>query len=156
MMFSAFSHLSLLCFCIATVAGEVNLLSYVNGGIGNVLGSSFGAPGTNATYDYVVVGGGNAGLTLAVRLAEDPSISVAVIEAGGFYETDNGNRSVVPGYSNYYTGSDPDNYSPLIDWGFSTVPQPVGISGIKQRGIRKLIEVPYAGRRKSHSTLRAG
>ena len=64
-------------------------------------------------------------MTLATRLAEDPNISVAVIEAGGFYELDNGNRSVVPGYANYYTGSDPNNYQPLIDWGFSTVPQPV-------------------------------
>jgi len=114
-----------LCSCVASVAGQVNLLTYVNGGIGDILGSSFGAPGTNASYDYVVVGGGTAGLTLATRLAEDPNISVAVIEAGGFYELDNGNRSVVPGYANYYTGSDPNNYQPLIDWGFSTVPQPV-------------------------------
>ncbi len=69
--------------------------------------------------------GALTGLTLATRLAEDPKISVAFIEAGGFYELDNGNRSVVPGYANYYTGSDPNNYQPLIDWGFSTVPQPV-------------------------------
>ncbi|KAL8702706.1 MAG: hypothetical protein Q9201_004127 [Fulgogasparrea decipioides] len=105
--------------------GEVNLFDYVSGGIGNIIGTYFGVPGTNATYDYVVVGGGNAGLTLATRLAEDPSISVAVIEAGGFYEVDNGNRSIVPGYANYFTGSDPENYQPLIDWGFSTVPQPM-------------------------------
>jgi choline dehydrogenase len=114
-----------LCSCIASVAGQVSLLTYVNGGIRDILGSFFGAPGTNASYDYVVVGGGTAGLTLATRLAEDPNISVAVIKAGGFYELDNGNRSVVPGYANYYTGSDPNNYQPLIDWGFSTVPQPV-------------------------------
>ena len=70
-------------------------------------------------------GGGTAGLTIATRLASDPAISVAVIEAGGFYEIDNGNRSVVPGYANYYTGSDPKNYQPLIDWGFTTVAQAV-------------------------------
>lgn len=121
------SYFLTLCPCIALVAGQVNLLNFVTGGIGDVLGSSFGVPGTNASYDYVVVGGGNAGLTLATRLAEDPSITVAVVEAGGFYEVDNGNRSVVPGYANFYTGSDPDNYQPLIDWGFSTVPQPVCI-----------------------------
>ncbi len=47
-----------LCSCIASVAGQVNLLTYVNGGIGDILGSFFGASGTIANYDYVVVGGG--------------------------------------------------------------------------------------------------
>ncbi|KAI4253432.1 MAG: hypothetical protein LQ352_003698 [Teloschistes flavicans] len=118
------SHLLSLYALIATAAGQINLLDYATDGVGNILGTYFGTAGTNATYDYVIVGGGNAGLAIATRLAEDPSISVAVIEAGGFYETDNGNRSVVPGYANYFTGSDPENYQPLIDWGFSTVPQP--------------------------------
>ena len=65
---------------------------------------------------------------MATRLASDPAISVAVVEAGGFYEIDNGNKSVVPGYANYYTGSDPANYQPLIDWGFTTVAQTVRFS----------------------------
>jgi len=58
-------------------------------------GNSFGVPGTNATYDYVVIGGGTAGLTIAARLAEDSDVSVAVIEAGGFYQQDNGNGRCV-------------------------------------------------------------
>ena len=103
-----------------------NLLSYATGQSGYVLGSAFGLPGTNATYDYVVAGGGTAGLAIATRLAEDPSITVAVIEAGGFYEIDNGNLSVVPGYANFYTGADSNNYQPLVDWDITTTPQAVG------------------------------
>jgi choline dehydrogenase-like flavoprotein len=59
-------------------------------------GDSFSIPGKNAFYDYVIVGGGTGGLTIAARLAEDKNASVAVIEAGGFYQIDTGNgRSVV-------------------------------------------------------------
>ena len=35
------------------------------------------------TYDYIVVGGGLAGITVAGRLAENPGVTVLVIEAGG-------------------------------------------------------------------------
>ncbi|KAL8882156.1 MAG: hypothetical protein Q9198_000798 [Flavoplaca austrocitrina] len=117
--------------CITLTAGELNLLTFATGGLGQVLGSTFGLPGANATFDYVVVGGGTAGLAIATRLASDPSVSVAVIEAGGFYEIDNGNRSTVPGYATYFTGADPDDYQPLIDWGFVTEPQ----EGAAQRRI---------------------
>lgn len=110
---------------LAVAAAELNLLTFADGGRGQLLGSTFGLPGTNATFDYVVVGGGTAGLTIATRLASNPAVSVAVIEAGGFYEIDNGNRSIVPGYSSFYTGADPTNYQPLVDWGFVTEPQPV-------------------------------
>ncbi|KAF7345021.1 GMC oxidoreductase [Mycena venus] len=34
------------------------------------------------TFNYVIIGGGTAGLALASRLSEDPSITVAVLEAG--------------------------------------------------------------------------
>jgi choline dehydrogenase len=52
-------------------------------------------PGINATYDYVVIGGGTACLKVTVGLAEDSDVSVAVIEAGGFYQQDNGNGRCV-------------------------------------------------------------
>lgn len=52
----------------------------------------FGNVGENGTYDYVIIGGGTAGFTIAMRLAENESLSVAVIEAGDFYEKDNGNK----------------------------------------------------------------
>jgi len=117
----------LICYSLITASPSIadNLLSYATGQSGYVLGSAFGLPGTNATYDYVVVGGGTGGLAIATRLAEDPSVTVAVIEAGGFYETDNGNLSVVPGYANFYTGADSNNYQPMVDWDFTTTPQAV-------------------------------
>ncbi|GKT93317.1 GMC oxidoreductase [Colletotrichum tofieldiae] len=81
--------------------------------------SAFGYPGRNASYDYIVVGGGTAGLTLASRLAAT-SASVAVVEAGGFYEVENGNNSVVPLLSLTGIGFiDPSpNFTPqpLMDW----------------------------------------
>ena len=122
-LFSQLSLVGLLATTTATSAqSELNLWDY--GQTQPLLGTSFGIPGTNATFDYVVVGGGNAGLTIASRLAQNSTASVAVVEAGGFYEVDNGNYSVVPGYSTKFTGSKPNAYNPLVDWGFSTQPQP--------------------------------
>ncbi|KAG9661789.1 hypothetical protein KCU64_g2352, partial [Aureobasidium melanogenum] len=64
----------------------------------------------NATSDYVVVGGSTAGLTVAARLAEDPRVKVAVIEAGDLYEHVNGNLSIVPDYGASVS-------TPAVDWG---------------------------------------
>lgn len=90
----------------------------------SLTGSSFGVPGS-ASFDYVVVGGGTAGLAIAASLAADPSLSIAVVEAGAFYEVDNGNISVIPGACTFYSGTAPNNTQPLVDWGFDTVPQAV-------------------------------
>ncbi|KAK2603578.1 hypothetical protein QQS21_004258 [Conoideocrella luteorostrata] len=88
-----------------------------------LLGSSFGVPGDNVTYDYVIIGGGTAGLTIATRLVEQKVGSVAVIEAGSFYEISNGNYSELPALGNTFAGKGKNDWQPLIDWGYQTTPQ---------------------------------
>lgn len=63
---------------------------------GQLTGNGFGIPGINATYYYVIVGGGTAGALAAARLTEYSKATVALIEAGGFYELSNGNISQLP------------------------------------------------------------
>ncbi|KAI1854094.1 hypothetical protein JX266_001235 [Neoarthrinium moseri] len=86
--------------------------------------SAFGVPGRDATYDYVVVGGGNAGLTLASRLVEQGVGSVAVVEAGTFYELSTGNITDIPATAAAWAGKSVDDWQPLADWGYVTTPQP--------------------------------
>lgn len=105
------------------------------------LGTAFGIPGDNATYDYVIVGGGNAGLTLATRLAEQQSGRVAVVEAGGFYEISNGNYSQVPATDGYFASTNKRDWQPLIDWGYVTTPQAVSIIST----IEEVCHVPVLG-----------
>lgn len=90
----------------------------------DLLGSHFGLPG-NRTFDYVVVGGGTAGLAIATRLAEDSSNLVAVVEAGSFYEIGNGNLSQIPVFGPAFSGKSPQDIAPLVDWAFLTTPQTV-------------------------------
>ncbi len=72
-----------------------------------------------ATYfDYVLIGGGTAGLTLAARLTEDSGITVGVIEAG-LDRTDDP-KVLTPGFTPTMW-NDPD-----YDWIFDTVPQTHG------------------------------
>ena len=88
-----------------------------------LLGSSFGIPSQNATYDFVIAGAGLAGSVVATRLSQAfPKMSIAVVEAGSFYEISNSNWSQIPFYSTQFVGGDPDDWQPLIDWGLVTVP----------------------------------
>lgn len=45
----------------------------------------FGNGSLRDAYDYVVIGGGVGGMTVANRLSEDSSVTVLVIEAGPMY-----------------------------------------------------------------------
>jgi choline dehydrogenase-like flavoprotein len=73
-----------------------------------------------STFDYVVVGGGTAGATLATRLAQG-SQSVALIEAGTHYES-SWALAAIPGADVLPVGSDPNTHLDA-DWGFVTTPQ---------------------------------
>lgn len=81
---------------------------------------------------FQIIGGGTSGLTVARRLAANPAVSVAVIEAGGFYEIDNGNVSQIPNDAAQYSSPDPtSSIQPLVDWGIVTKPQTVRINGLE-------------------------
>ena len=84
----------------------------------------------DAEFDYVIVGGGTAGLVLANRLSEDSRVQVAVIEAGTFYQVSNPLLSSTPAGDVIWAGASPLDTNPLVDWNFVTAPQ-AGANGRK-------------------------
>ncbi|PBK70912.1 alcohol oxidase [Armillaria solidipes] len=66
------------------------------------------------SYDYVIVGGGTAGLTLAGRLTENSNLTVVVLEAGG---DGIGNENITDLRNRYLP------YGTEIDWAINTLPQ---------------------------------
>jgi hypothetical protein len=54
--------------------------------IQGITADEIASTGVATQYDYVIVGAGPGGLTLAMRLTEDPNIRVAVIEKGALTE----------------------------------------------------------------------
>jgi choline dehydrogenase-like flavoprotein len=66
------------------------------------------------SFDYVIIGGGLAGLVLAARLSEDETVTVLVIEAGEDLSADP--RVNVPGMWPTLIRGD-------TAWDFRTVPQ---------------------------------
>jgi choline dehydrogenase len=94
-----------------------------DGLIDGALGAVKGVLGGDQTFDYIVAGGGTAGAGVGVRLAE-AGYSVAIIEAGGFYEIDKPVFSTTPAGSFFGVGASPLDTVPTTDWGFITEPQP--------------------------------
>lgn len=81
------------------------------------------------SFDFVIVGGGSAGATIASRLSEDPKVRVCLLEAGGsgdgiLVRAPIGVVAMLPGYGK------------INNWAFKTVPQPglKGRQGYQPRG----------------------
>lgn len=70
---------------------------------------------SNKTFDYIIIGGGGCGLTLAARLSEDPSRTVLVLESGGA----NLNDAELLRSASYGAL----HGKPQYDWGHKTSPQ---------------------------------
>lgn len=67
------------------------------------------------SFDYIIIGGGTAGLVVANRLSEDADIRVLVVEAGGDRTADP--LVLTPGLAAALYGKDE------YDWNFLSVPQ---------------------------------
>lgn len=78
-------------------------------------------------WDYVIVGAGTAGLTLAGRLSEDANINVLVIEAGSAGYGAEADAKLLTPNAAYYNSASHTSF----DWNFTTTKQ----SGLNDRSV---------------------
>jgi hypothetical protein len=83
-----------------------------------------------ATQNYVIVGAGPGGLTLAMRLTEDPNVRVAIIEKGTLIEND----SLTFEFGNLATSTfvDPTNPALLPSLDYIDITSPIKANGYSQ------------------------
>ncbi|KAJ3572934.1 hypothetical protein NP233_g2760 [Leucocoprinus birnbaumii] len=98
-----------------------------------------------ATFDYVIIGGGTAGLVVAARLTEDESVRVCVLEAGE--DVTHTDEASIPGMA-------PKLWEQSTNWGFSSTPQKhsdnavlqvprgKGLGGSSMANLMQLIRAP--------------
>ncbi|PPR07314.1 hypothetical protein CVT26_013674 [Gymnopilus dilepis] len=98
-----------------TAIAVCGLLSLYHIHLATALPSTLYPRTSSARYDYVVVGGGNAGLAVASRLTEDPSVTVVVLEAGP--NAEDLPDVFIPGFA----GAGKSFAS--LNWAYKTVPQ---------------------------------
>ena len=69
----------------------------------------------NQSYDFIIVGAGTAGCTVAKRLTEDPNVNVLLLEAG---DAQSAIYNDIPALFDMITDNRPD-----LQWNYSNVPQ---------------------------------
>ncbi len=73
------------------------------------------------SFDFLIIGGGTAGLVVAARLSENPHLTVGVLEVGSSSLGGAEDAVHIPGYYGQTLGTS-------HDWQFETTPQP-GLGG---------------------------
>jgi choline dehydrogenase-like flavoprotein len=73
------------------------------------------------SFDFIIVGGGTAGLAVAARLSENADLKIGVLEAGPSVLGSRNEGIDIPGYYGQTLGTE-------LDWQFKTSPQ-IGLGG---------------------------